>query len=106
MSVLISQLDIAATKTESNHFFCERAAKFVSDRLNAVLDPPASTPGPSDTYPHMLDTATDASSSGQDGWFDMPNNLFAGYPFMAEQGWTNWSLLNIDPYTVSELNER
>lgn len=106
VSVLISQLDIAATKTESNHFICERAAKFISDCLDAVLDPPSAPTGTFNTDSSIPDgTLADPPLSSQDGWFDIPSDLLAGYPSLVEQGWPNWTGLNMDYYAVPDLHE-
>lgn len=104
VSVLISQLDIAATKTESNHFFCGRAAKFLSDRLDAVLDPAATTSDQSSLDSDVLAPGTNHILSGQDGQFNIPAGLFAGYPSLVDPSWTSWTLLNMDYPTIPDLN--
>lgn len=104
VSVLISQLDIAATKTESNHFFCGRAAKFLSDRLDAVLDPGATTSDQSSLDSDVFAPGIDHTLSGQEGMFNIPTGLFTGHPSLVDPSWTSWTLLNMDYPIMPDLN--
>lgn len=106
LSVFISNLDTVATKTESNHYLSGCAAKYLSERLDAVLEPlSASNSRAGDTVNHTPETSTglDFMAFNQQSLHDMPNMLFPGPMSVDEPEWTSWALLGLDYSMTSTL---
>lgn len=107
LSVFISNLDTIADKTESNHFLAGHAAKHLSDRLDAVLEPPLSSGSRARSAvsytPETSIASTELGQQDDNGLNDLPIMVFPGPMSVEEPEWTSWALLNLDYPMTSAL---
>lgn len=107
LSVFISNLDTVADKTESNHYLSGCAAKYLSERLDSVLEPMSSNHSRAggDTASQTPETSTGMAplDFSLHGLHDTSSMLFPGPMSVDEPEWSSWALLGLDYSMTSAL---
>lgn len=99
VSVLVSSLEMVSNPSESNHAFCARAAKMLSDKLDRALDP--ELPNGKDSFGSIqpIGTGVDSGNIELGSLFNGGSAfMFAEHAAVADQSWTNWGLLDPEMY--------